>query len=658
MASEIQDDLTQLVTSPQIKSILATQIHSKALPSQPIWTQMNVDYGYWDGDRAQLLKLAAYYQNIPEVHGAIDINAKAASTAKPTLMKRVNKGAKNLTPRKLKRLSVKRYKRLMSQWNEPNLHRKSIGDEEELVEVTSHPVLDALHSNDQDQNFSSLLRLTTIAFAGVFGICFWLKVRDSLGKITSYQYLPTYNVSPQRGSDGRINGWYYASTYGDAYAEQLWVDKDDIVVTRWPSISDPHAGGDSPLKAALKKIDISGKWDTHQDWILNNRARPDAILTVADEMGGDLAIREEKRLNDKFRGPGQGRILVTPGKFNPVSYPLTDLASLKFGEALRDAIFFVLGIPKSFSTNDSNKATMAASMDQWARQSLAPIISMLESTLNGLVKDFDEDESLFWVFENVIPEDREQELEEETFELSKWTAALKNGAITDDEYREHVLGLDPKPIDETPEPIPVPTIDQQVKKEPEEEEIEEAESIATDKSFDLLALNRQVAAGFLDRATAINVVAYSLKIDQAEAKSLVTKVKRKSKTDLNHPDSVPRPVDNGKPSCPECTGEGYESYGDTGEKCYKCMKCGNSWSMGEEKPVANPTNGDPAPATFPPKGKALKIPEPVKNPDHKNEGMGTFRANPNCCDICAALDGKPWSKDDYLPHPNCKCMVE
>lgn len=520
---------TTLAKAGYTSSDIATVV--KALPSTPIWTQLTMDFGFWDANREELMTLLACYQKNPIVHGAIDINAKGITAAKPCLMKLVNKGAKHLSSRGLRRLSHKRLKRIQKQWAEPNLCRKSLGDDAELVEVTDHPLLDALHSPDQDQNFHSLLRLLAINVC-IFGTAFLAKIRDNIGNVTSYLYLPTYNVTPERGADGRVIGWFYCSTYGDSFDLKTPIDKEDMVVVRWPSLSDPHAGGDSPLKSALKKLELSGKWVDFQTWLLNNRARPDGVLTVDDEAGSDITGREEKRFNDKFRGPGNGGVLITSGKFTSISYSPTDLAPLQFDQELKSCILFALGIPESFTTNDSNKATMAASMDQWARQSLAPMVALIESALNNLAKEYDP--TLIWVFENVIPEDRAQELLEETFELTKWQAALTAGAVTDDEFREVVLGLGPMPEADKPQPAPVPpqlqTIEQQVEAEPLEEGVENAEEVESDKpakALNLLALNTKVAKGIVDRATAINLVAYSLQFSQEEARNLVTHPKTK-----------------------------------------------------------------------------------------------------------------------------------
>jgi SPP1 gp7 family putative phage head morphogenesis protein len=509
-------------------SVPEVELISKALPSQPVWYQLQPDLGFWDANRAELLTLMACYQKNPIIHGAIDINAKGITSAQPCLMRVVNKGAKKLVERKLKRLSAKRLKKLLKHWSEPNLCRKSLGDDQELVEVTEHPLLDALHSDEQDQNFHSLLRLIVVNLC-IYGIAFVQKYRDGMGRITSYRYLPAWNVTPDRGEDGRVTGWYYSSSYGDSFDTKVPIDRDDMVVIRWPSISDPHAGGDSPLKSALRKIELSGKWLDWQNWLLNNRARPDYIYVPKGEsITKDVADRNMRVVNNKFRGQGNGLPAITDaGSIIPLNWAPTDLAPLKFDEELRSSILFALSIPEAFATNDSNKATMAASLEQWARQSLAPIVYLLESALNKMAREYDP--SLIWVFENVIPEDRAQELAEETFEVEKWNQALISQAVTKDEYREIVLGLEALP--EEPDAPEQPQIDleEQDEAEDQEDSEEQAEQIAEDqsKAFDLLALNKQVAKGSLDRATAINLVAFSLKLSQEDAKALVTHIKQK-----------------------------------------------------------------------------------------------------------------------------------
>ena len=85
------------------------------------------------------------------------------------------------------------------------------------------------------------------------------------------------------------------------------LELENVLVFRWPSPSDPLASGDSPLLSALTKIDLSQKFGEWQDWLLNNRARPEGVfipkLSDGASLSPEQAQRIEKNINDKLRGP-------------------------------------------------------------------------------------------------------------------------------------------------------------------------------------------------------------------------------------------------------------------------------------------------------------------------------------------------------------------
>lgn len=501
-----------------------TKIDTKALPSTPVWSTLSLDFGFSADNRQKLYELMSVYQKNDVVHACVNINATAIVAAKPCLFKIVNAGANNLGPRNLKRISTVRTKKLKKQWYEPCLSRKDIGDDEELVEVTDHDFLSALNNPINDLCFTELLYLTAINLS-VYSLCFWAKERDALNRVVGYQYLPAYDVSANRGADGTLIGWFY-NNYNDTFPTKQPIAKEDMVVFRRPSPTDPHAGGDSDLLAALRKVELSSKWLDFENWLLNNRARPDAMFIPKMPDGATLddaqISRLEKKFNDKFRGEGNGRIGVgeQPGSLVPLTFSPTDLAPLQFNEELKKALLFVMKIPEGFSNNDGNRANLEASLEQWARQSLSPLVTLIEAVLNTeAATEFDP--TLCMVFENVIPEDEAFELEQQKFELSKWVAGLQFGGLQDNDYRVEILGLDP--IDE-PEPEPVvppvaPDESESSEAAPDEPQPEQQ----AEKSLDLLLLNRSVSLGEIDRATAISVCAYTLGIDEADAKKLVTK---------------------------------------------------------------------------------------------------------------------------------------
>jgi SPP1 gp7 family putative phage head morphogenesis protein len=518
----------------------------KALPSAPVWTQTTPDFGFWDANRAKLMMLVALYQKNERVHGCIDIIAKSVTNAGCQLMKVVDKADKS---NRKKAIAGKRWQRLERQWHVSQLARKSLQDDDGLMEIDEHPMLDAIKSIAENQNLPGLLRMMVQNLC-IFGISFFLKNRNSLGNVVSYKYLPAYNVSPDRGKDGKIAGWFFSTTYGEAIPKNQPIAIEDMLIVRFPSLTDPHAGGDSPLESALRQVGLFDKMLDWQDWTFGNRGRMDGtfIPKIPDSgtLSTDEANRIEKRINDKFRGPGNGRWAVAEmaGQFVPMTWGPTDLATLEVEDKVATAVMFALNVPEAFGNNDGNRANLEGSLEQFARFCIAPIISLIEAAFNSELKDeFDTTDSIF-VFENVIPEDKAFALEEDKVEIQAWQTARQNGDVTANEYRVNVLGLEEDPEldkeDDLPPPIapPVspppasaPTLVPPPPKEQTEPAAKQPDLVQT-KSFDLIALNKLVSKSIINRATAICIASHEMSMPEEEVKRMVThpmakKVKRK-----------------------------------------------------------------------------------------------------------------------------------
>lgn len=507
----------------------------KSLPSSPIWTQAIMDWGFWDTYRNKLWNLTAAYQKNDVVHGAISKIANTIVNAGLSLVEVSDEPDKATKKSGRRKLTTKRLNRITGQWNIAQLKRKSLNDGETLVEVTEHPMIDALNSDAEDQSRDGLLRLIAIGL-GVWGVTPLMKNRNGDGdQPSSYRYLPAYNVVPNRQPSGRIKGWWY-SPYGEALTKKNPLDKDDVILFRFPSVTDPHAGGDSPLLAALNKVDLAGKLLDHENWTLSNRARMDGVFVPKIPDSGTIskeeAERQEKRINDKLRGAGNGRWVVSEfgGQYIPMTWSPTELAGMNIHEQLSTAILFALGVPEAFSNNEGNRANFEASLEEYARFCIAPMVSLIEGVLNAELRNEFGEENMLWVFENVVPEDEEFALEEKKVEDAEWDSALKNKACTADEFRENVLDLEPLTDQQKTELAPEPVDDPNAPDTATETKTPSESMPATNgKSFDLLKLNSLVIKGDVDRATAIKIAAYELEIPETDARELVSKARSSNK---------------------------------------------------------------------------------------------------------------------------------
>lgn len=497
----------------------------KALPSTPIWTSLNMSFSTFYDNRVKLWSMTALYQKTDSVHAPIDLTAKALCAGHPMVCQKVTKGSKTLSKRNLKKLNNIRYKNLMKQWYDKDLNRKTIDDDEEIVEATDNDFIKALNNKDEaNMELPELIRCTAVMLE-IYGIAFWQKVRDVSGNVINYLFMPTYSMVPVRSGNNTILNWLYSPLWGSKQDERE-IELDDIIIFRYPSMGDPTAGGDSPLMSAMRKVEIESKFLEWQEWILNNKARPDYLyipkLQEGETLSPEQINRAKKRIQDQTRGQQNGGVAIGEyaGQLEPLNWSPIDLAPIEFSKEAQRGILAALHVPDAMFTAQANRATALAAQEQFARYAVAPLVVLIERVLTEEAKTFDS--NLCFVFENVIPADADHDLEVERHGLELWKTALASNAATINEFREQVLNLPPMEEAMVPPPKEESEIVPEVQERVEDEESEDNE----EKNFDLINLNIKVSEGVIDRATAINIASKYLKINQDEAKLLITKKKK------------------------------------------------------------------------------------------------------------------------------------
>jgi HK97 family phage portal protein len=376
----------------------------------------------------------------------------------------------------------------------------TLAEDSELVQVTDHPLIDRLTSVNEDLNGSQLFKLTDINLE-VVGRSYWL-CRDET--ITP---LKPWRIEVVRDSNGVVTGYKHRNT--DTNSEPL--SKDEVIDFRFIDPLDPYAGGHSPLKAALKSLRMSSKYMEWMYAIIANRKRPDWLLIPEDDIGPEEATRTEAKIDQKFGGNNNGLPGVLDKKLKPVnlSYSPTDLAPLEIRKEVVTRMAGAFGIPIPFVNPDaSTYSNYETAMEDWARTAIAPRLSLFEQVINENLFKLGIEDDVFVLFDSPVPEDKELELQQETANAAKLTAATTAGVKLTENEKRSLLGFEPIPGgDDLPEDEPTPEppapAEQPPAPEPADDESDDGEAA---KSFDrLLQLNRDVAAGDMPRSVAINI---------------------------------------------------------------------------------------------------------------------------------------------------------
>ncbi len=435
----------------------------------------------------------------------------------------------------------------------PNLARTLAGAQA-VEEITAHPLLDLLEKDNDGLN-GFQLRYMTELYLEVFGGSYWLLEPGPFEPVRRIKVLPTQRVLPIRNSDLAVLGYKYMPALTGAWIQ---LPKDEVIDFRFPAVEDPYGGRHAPLRSAFLQAELAAKYNLYENSLMDNRARIDGTFIPKDQLTRREAERAEQLWNEKFQRHGNGRILVAEqsGTFVPTRYPPTDLGPLEISRQALRRLANAFGVPEALLSKDATYANLQASLTLYARQTILPRVLILEQKLNErLTPRYGE--RLFLAADNPVPAD-------ETFELQKTQIAIHAGVLTANEIREATGYAAPgdgaryvnpnraaEAITEGPvvpsganggaaagaawppdanspagqpalPPLASPPGDQALSSRalPRPAGFSSHAPVARETKL-LLAVNRAVACGHLERAIAINLLSRQLQLSATEARSLV-----------------------------------------------------------------------------------------------------------------------------------------
>jgi HK97 family phage portal protein len=299
---------------------------------------------------------------------------------------------------------------------ESQTHRRLTADEN-VDEVLDHPLLDLLQEPCRDAGVGvlsrfELLELTQLSL-DVVGRAYWLIVRDGLGAPAGLWPLAAQHVRVVTNPHGNRLIDHYLWT-GDREPRRL--APTEVVAFRTPDLLDPFVGGLSPAAASFARIGLTDLHLAHQQAMLENRARPDVVLSPS-QPEGMLGEAEARRLEDafarRFRGGGAGGVFVSRDslKVDPLSFPPRDLGDLAESQASLEQIARAFDVPLAMLNRDANRASAEQGRAQHASDAVAPRLARLADRMNQhLVPLFDPTGRLFLRFDDPVRESVELKL--------------------------------------------------------------------------------------------------------------------------------------------------------------------------------------------------------------------------------------------------------
>lgn len=300
----------------------------------------------------------------------------------------------------------------------------------EIVKENLSPEAIILRNVNSVMSYPTLSLLTDL-WLSTAGCAFWWVTRNKITGVPE----TIWPLPPQNVKIKTVAGFADIISYEFIMkGKTIPIPAEEVVRFYNPSLSEPFLGTFSPLQAIwLEK----GIWDEEQLnalSLLQNHARPDAIISPKGDfsgMGDEERERLEKQLLNKFKRAGAGGILIGTDALNyqPLQFNSKDAELLARKKVTKTDIANAFGVPLALLESENiNRATLEAAMFQLGFFTIKPKIKAFKETLNEFYFPmFGRDLKI--IFDNPVPIDREQEAKLEDQDL-------KNAVVTINEVRE------------------------------------------------------------------------------------------------------------------------------------------------------------------------------------------------------------------------------
>ena len=310
-----------------------------------------------------------------------------------------------------------------------------LSDAGDVVEVTTHPVLDVLRKPERGPLALSAYAHTHITQMSLetLGVAYWRVDRDGAGIPVAFPFLPAQRVKPVIDyGTGQLTGYTF---------DRKPVPLEDIIRFSIPDMVEPHFRTASPTMACFEKVCIGRRMDARLLALMQNSARPDALFVPkGDSEGGGIGEYEARRvrsaMRQAFSEAGTGGVMVSefPGALQILGWKPGDVVEIERAKMVKIDIMNSYGVPNAMmDLNEANLASAKTAEFQYAVRTIAPRCTRYQDTLTmHVIPMFDQPKSgsspLFFAYDSTVPDD-------EVFELETAKVAGQIGLAKVDEGR-------------------------------------------------------------------------------------------------------------------------------------------------------------------------------------------------------------------------------
>jgi HK97 family phage portal protein len=295
----------------------------------------------------------------------------------------------------------------------------------------SHPLVKLMRNPNPDMTRWMLWYLS-MAYTDLIGNSYWYVAENKMGLPAALWPVPSDIVKIIPGEPKKKQSMIkeYELDWGAGGKET--VPEKRMIHIRHPNPSDPYFYGGSLVMRAAHEVDIDYFITDHQRKFFQNDANPAGLVTFPEILDETTRKAFEEHWNVKFKGqPGQIGFLEGGAEYTPIVNQ-RELDYLQSVGVNRKTIQAVFGVPDSklmIEENIQARATMETMDYNFQKETVDPLLSMIDEQLTKDLAQKYFDDDLRFVHDSVIPKDRRTEAELETMRLT-------SGTMTINEVRE------------------------------------------------------------------------------------------------------------------------------------------------------------------------------------------------------------------------------
>lgn len=315
-----------------------------------------------------------------------------------------------------------------------------IQEHEDIEPVDEGHPLSLLLDDPNDPDTCADLWYKTVLYWELTGTTYWWLPRNNASLPSEIWVLPSHWVTPI-GGDDRLIDKYLVTPYEGSY-NSTYIDADDIIAIKHPSPLS-IVDGWSALDGGSAWVDQADAMDSARWFQMQNAHNAGLVLQLGGEM--ETPSKEDldaayAMLGERMRGPSKNRLpLILPpgwesgGRFGMTSEELDFTTSF---DQIRDMVLALFRVPKGVVGIEPGVANTSAYAPNafFFDQCINPKLQFLSQVLTEKLAKRKYDKKLCVYWHNVAPLDP-------VAEQQKWDSALKQGAVTYNEYRTGYLNM-------------------------------------------------------------------------------------------------------------------------------------------------------------------------------------------------------------------------